>query len=179
SPDEAETPAAPEAQEVADPGAKELVIDETGDNEQDFDRLEAISKDWDDHFNEEHRLSRNGVDEESDKKHDAIQNMASRPQSLQEYLNEQLCLLELTPLQLNLVRYLIAHIAENSCLGRIDEDGRFHPCTLEELARDYDQPIAVDDLEESLAIVQRLDPPGVGARDLKECLLLQLTSETA
>src|SRR5262249_33858 len=44
---------------------------------------------------------------------------------------------------------------------------------------DYDQPIAVDDLEESLAIVQRLDPPGVGARDLKECLLLQLTSETA
>ena len=29
--------------------------------------------------------------------------------------------------------------------------------------------------EKTLAIVQRLDPPGVGARNLKECLLLQLT----
>src|SRR5687768_11998357 len=34
---------------------KELVIDENGDNEQDFDRLAAINEDWADHFNEEHR----------------------------------------------------------------------------------------------------------------------------
>ena len=31
-----------------------------------------------------------------------------------------------------------------------------------------------DDVEEALAVVQEFDPPGVGARDLKECLLLQL-----
>ena len=65
---------------------EELVIDDTGDNSIDFDRLEALSKDWEDQFNEEHRPSRNGMDEEGDKKHDAMQNMASRPQSLQEYL---------------------------------------------------------------------------------------------
>jgi RNA polymerase sigma-54 factor len=33
-------------------------------------------------------------------------------------------------------------------------------------------------LEEALHLVQKLDPPGVGARDLRECLLLQLTPET-
>src|SRR5262249_24090935 len=33
-------------------------------------------------------------------------------------------------------------------------------------------------IEEALHLVQTLDPPGVGARDLKECLLLQVTDET-
>src|SRR5690242_16432088 len=46
--------------EERDPGAGELVIDDRGSNEVDFDRLDAMSKDWDDHSNEEHRPSRNG-----------------------------------------------------------------------------------------------------------------------
>src|SRR5215467_13315248 len=40
------------AEDTRDPGAGELVIDESGSNELDFDRLEALSKDWEDHFNE-------------------------------------------------------------------------------------------------------------------------------
>src|SRR5262249_37324147 len=71
--------AAAAVDENRDPGAAELIIDEAGSNELDFDRLEALSKDWEDHFNEEHRPSRNSLDEEGDKKHDAMQNMASRP----------------------------------------------------------------------------------------------------
>src|ERR1700746_467203 len=43
---ETEAPAA----EERDPGSEELVIDESGDNELDFDRLEALSRDWEDHF---------------------------------------------------------------------------------------------------------------------------------
>src|SRR5262245_44359554 len=61
---------------------KELVIDDKGGNEEDFDRLLAINDDWSDHFNEEHRPSSNRLDEEGDKKHDAMVNMASRPESL-------------------------------------------------------------------------------------------------
>ena len=95
--DEDSTPTATPSRRPRDPGSKELVIDENGSNELDFDRLEALSKDWEDHFNEEHRPSRNGMDEEGDKKHDAMQNMASRPQSLQDYLNDQLAFLDLTP----------------------------------------------------------------------------------
>ncbi len=85
-----------ETDDAADP-ERELVIDETGNNELDFDRLEALNRDWEDHFNEGHRPSRNGIDEEGDKKHDAMQNMPSRPQSLQDYLNDQLAFLDITP----------------------------------------------------------------------------------
>src|SRR4051794_26125805 len=104
---------APAPEEASDPGAGELVIDETGSNELDFDRLEALSKDWEDHFNEEHRPSRSGLDEEGDKKHDAMQNMASRPQSLQDYLADQLAFLYIAAEQMKLVRYIIAYVDDN------------------------------------------------------------------
>src|SRR5262249_9788821 len=58
NPDEDEVAPAAEAK---DPAAEELVIDDKGDNEIDFDRLEALNRDWEDHFNEEHRPSRNGM----------------------------------------------------------------------------------------------------------------------
>src|SRR5207237_819146 len=109
----AEQAAAAAEEEARDPGAAELVIDDTGSNEEDFDRLEALARDWEDHFNEEHRPSRNSLDEEGDKKHDAMQNMASRPQSLQDYLNDQLAFLDTTPEQDKVLRHLIAHIDEN------------------------------------------------------------------
>src|SRR5919199_770747 len=109
-------------QELQENPVLELVIDETGDNQIDFDRLEALSRDWEDHFNEEHRPSRSGLDEEGDKKHDAMQNMPSRPQSLQDYLSDQLAFLDTTPEQLRLLRYLITHIDENGWLtASLDE----------------------------------------------------------
>src|SRR5579859_3974773 len=52
-----------EANDPATDPEQELVIDEK-DTELDFDRLEALSRDWEDHFNEEHRPSRNGIDVE-------------------------------------------------------------------------------------------------------------------
>src|SRR5436190_21140384 len=83
----------PERQDVADPRS-ELVIDERNGNQEDFDRLLEINRDWSDHFNEEHRPSSYRVYEEGDKKHDFEQNMASRPQSLHDNLAEQLSFLE-------------------------------------------------------------------------------------
>src|SRR5262249_41497285 len=69
--DEEPAEPAPDPAESVNP-EKELVIDDKGDNEQDFDRLLAINDDWGDHFNEEHRASSNRIDEETDKKHDAM-----------------------------------------------------------------------------------------------------------
>jgi RNA polymerase sigma-54 factor len=167
--EEGEVEVAPVAEpQAADDPEKELVIDPTGGSEQDFDRLEALSRDWEDHFNEEHRPSRNGLDEESDKKHDAMQNMPARPQSLHDYLSDQLGFLDATPEQLALVRFLITHIDDNGWLT----------VPLEEIARSYGQPVTIEQVEEALHLVQKLDPRGVGARDLRECLLLQLTPET-
>src|SRR5205807_885085 len=116
--EEGETAVATATQEEDDPAdrTQELVIDEKGDNELDFDRLDALYRDWEDHFNEEHRPSRNGLDEEGDKKHDAMQNMPSRPQSLQDYLGDQLTFLDCSAGQLRLIRFLITHIDENGYL---------------------------------------------------------------
>jgi RNA polymerase sigma-54 factor len=157
---------APVAEEPAPDPDGELVIDEN--NELDFNRLEALTKDYEEAFNEEHRPSRNGMDEEGDKKHDAMQNMPSRPQSLHEYLEEQLTFMELTPLQGELVRYLISHLDENGKLA----------VTLDEVEKDFKPAATMEEIEEALELVQKLDPPGVGFRDLKECLLLQLTPDT-
>jgi RNA polymerase sigma-54 factor len=167
------------AEEPRDYDSKELVIDSAGSNAEDFDRLEALNKDWENAFNEEHRPSRNGMDEEGDRKHDAMQNMASRPQSLQDYLNDQLAYLEITPEQNKLMRHVIAHIADTGYLGFLDEKDRFYPYMLEDVARTYKpEPATVEQVEEALHQVQKLDPPGIGARDLRECWLLQLTPET-
>jgi RNA polymerase sigma-54 factor len=64
----------------------------------------------------------------------------------------------------------VKEIAEN-IIGNLDENGYLTAST-EELAQDgkYSQ----EDLEEALAVVQEFDPIGVGTRDLRECLLLQL-----
>jgi RNA polymerase sigma-54 factor len=173
SPDDEATPEAEaaEAETAEETDAtnpeKELVIEDAGDNELDFDRLEALSRDWDS-FNEDHRPSRNGLDEEGDRKHDAMQNMPSRPQSLQDYLADQLAFLDATPAQARRVRFLITHIDKNGWLT----------VPLEDIARSYDEPVTVAELEEALRLIQKMDPPGIGARNISECLLLQLTPET-
>src|SRR5215475_12389719 len=58
-----------------------------------------------------------------------------------------------------------------SIIGNLDENG-YLTASAEELAQEgkYSQ----DDIEDAVAVVQDFDPIGVGARDLRECLLLQL-----
>jgi RNA polymerase sigma-54 factor len=170
-------PATDEEPEPA-PVAEEAAIDdpekalEFDGNEKDFDRLVAINEDWADHFNEEHRPSSNRIDEAVDKKHDAMVNMASRPQSLQDYLKDQLGFLDAPPRELEIFQALIAYI---------DERG-YVTTPLEDIARTLEAslvpPPSPAEMEAALTRLQKLDPPGVGARDTRECLLLQLTPET-
>jgi RNA polymerase sigma-54 factor len=166
-----------ERADPADP-RQELVIDDKGNGEEDFDRLEKINQDWMDHFNEEHRPSSNRIDEEGDKRHDFEQNMPSRPQSLQDYLTEQLSFLDYTPDVERLIRHVISNVSDIGWLGRMDEKNQFFPMPLEELASTYDLPVTVEQVEHALRLVQKLEPPGVAARDLAECLLLQVGPET-
>ena len=102
----------------------------------------------------------------------------SRPQSLQDYLNDQLAFVDVPDEQMALVRHVIAHINKIGYLGYTDENEHFHPFTTEDIARTFNDPTTSEQVEAALRIVQQLDPPGVGARDLKECLLLQVTPET-
>ncbi len=56
-------------------------------------------------------------------------------------------------------------------IGNINEDG-FLTCPLEDIAESISVP--TDEVERALTRVQSFDPTGVGARDLRECLLLQI-----
>jgi RNA polymerase sigma-54 factor len=143
---------------------RELVIDETTNNEEDFERLLKMDEEFPDHFEEHTRPSRNRVAEEEQRRHDAMANMAARPQSLQDYLHDQLGWFDLEPELRAMADRIIYNLDSNGYLqGRL-EDLLGPEATEKELAL----------AKQALAIVQRLDPPGVAARDLRECLLLQL-----
>ena len=160
------------------PAETETPAEATPENDPEFDRLEAFTRDWEDQINEEHRPSRNGLDDEGDKKHDAMQNMPSRPQSLQDYLNDQLTFIDTTPEQLRLLRFLITHVNEKGWLSASTEDITRSYNEHEDVVRLGRPPATLAQVEEALRIVQKMDPPGVGARDSRECLLIQLTPET-
>lgn len=160
-----------------------LKHDTSGDLE--FNRLDELNRDWDNHFNEEHRVSRGAMDEEGDRKLDAMANMANRPQSLQDHLAEQIGELDIDEAQRRLAKHICSFIDRTGYLGTRektgDEDGRdaFRAVPLAEVAQSYDLLATEEEVEEALTeIVHRLEPSGVGARDLKECLLLQLTPDT-
>src|SRR5215467_1192361 len=144
---------------------KELVVDEKKNNEEDFERLLQMDEEWPDHFEERSRPSATRVEEEGERKHDAMANASDRPESLNDYLHHQLSWFEIDPAVRQLCDRIIYNLDANGYLqGRLEDflDPTAPPAQLE-MAR------------QALAIVQKLDPPGVGARDLKECLLLQLT----
>jgi RNA polymerase sigma-54 factor len=66
-------------------------------------------------------------------------------------------------------------------VGNIEEDGylrRELDLIVDDLAFNYNITTSVPELEKALKLLQSFDPPGVGARNLQECLLLQLERKT-
>lgn len=158
-----------------------LKHDDTGDLE--FARMDEINRDWEDHFNEEHRPSRAAAEEIGDKKLEAMQNLASSPMSLHDHLADQLPYLDLTRDQLALTAFVITNLDDNGYLVAHDAESRkVLPISFDDLVSGYamatGRTTTVMDVEEALYVVQKLDPAGVGARDSKECLLLQVGGET-
>lgn len=166
--DEKFNPEAPLKHDAQDPGA-----------ELEFKRLEALDRDWDGMFNEdEHRPSRAALDELGDRKLDAMQNIVERPQSLQDHLAEQLADLELNDDDKALALHIISFVDRTGYVGRRNEKDEFLPTSLLEIASTFTPPTTPDRVERVLHTVQQLDPPGVAARDLRECLVLQVTDDT-
>ncbi len=159
-----------------DPGDAPAIDERPDESSTDFNKLDVFERGLDEPLYEDHRPSRSFIDEAGERKMDAMANAPSRPQSLQDYLEEQLAYIEAPEDELELVRYVIAHIDARGYLNaKVPKDTD----PLVELARCY-TPRQVDreDVEDALMTIQKLDPPGVGARDLKECLLLQIDFET-
>ncbi|MEK6237482.1 MAG: RNA polymerase sigma-54 factor, partial [Planctomycetales bacterium] len=158
--EERENPDAPTQEET------ELVVDENH-KEDDFDRLDRLvnlSEEWDEHFEGNNRPSANRMQEDADRKHDAMANLTSRPQTLQDYLCDQLAWFDIDPPMRKMTERIIYNLSSTGYLQG----------TLENLLDPNAGPEDAALAQAALKLVQHLDPPGVGARNLRECLLMQL-----
>lgn len=90
-----------------------------------------------------------------------IEQIADKAFSLEEQLLSQLNLRKFSKLQLSILKYLMQYI---------DENGYFRG-DIAEIAKE--RKVSTELVEESLAIIQGLEPAGVGARSLQECLRIQ------
>ena len=92
-------------------------------------------------------------------------------ESLNKYLLQQLGLRDLSERHVKIAEYIIGNIDDNGYLRR----------DLSAIADDLIFQAGLDvteqDIEEVLSVIQDFEPVGVGARDLQECLLLQLTKQ--
>jgi RNA polymerase sigma-54 factor len=93
-------------------------------------------------------------------------NSDRQDQTLQDLLAEQLALAHLSPIDMAIARVLIDAISDDGYLQ--DDLATIRDSLLPEI----DAPIA--QIDKILATVQALEPAGIGARSLSECLLLQL-----
>ncbi|HEV7487077.1 MAG TPA: RNA polymerase factor sigma-54 [Thermoanaerobaculia bacterium] len=91
-----------------------------------------------------------------------IENTLTRPPNLTDHLAWQLGMSDSSPAVKEIGAFII---------GNIDEDGYLRATTDEIVAAGSYDPA---DVEKAISVIQSLDPIGVGARDLRECLLLQL-----
>lgn len=107
-----------------------------------------------------------GYNESSGSEDDDYQPQAEQPANLRVYLTGQVALMHLSDRDRQLVGLLI---------DSLDDEG-YLPQSLEEIAAMLPPELAVEPEELSIALkhLQHLDPPGVGARNLAECLSLQL-----
>lgn len=153
------------SQEASAETPAEVTPDASSD-EFDFQRLDELDEEWQDYF---YPYGRQSSADDEDPKFEAMQNTADRPASLQEHLLAQYRLTD-SPAELSgIAEYIICNIDDNGYLR--------YP--LEELVGSFDGEATGEQAEEALKVIQSLDPPGVGARSLKECLLLQLDPDDA
>ncbi len=159
-----------------------------------FERLERMSREMDLDAGDlpYGRAARN--DGERDAKLDAMANTESRTESLRDSLTRQWSLIETDDVVRAAGEVLIDWMDDDGYLRLESEhrpgngDGETHEVTplimqrdpdemqrlMEEMAYSRNPPIEMPILETALSLIQTLEPPGVGARDLTECLLIQL-----
>jgi RNA polymerase sigma-54 factor len=102
----------------------------------------------------------------------SFENFLAKPQTLTDHLEWQLGLATVEDNIRLACHSIIGNLNEDGYLLAVDETGREVPITLEEIAESGEHTL--EDVIKALEVVQHFDPPGVAARDLRECLLIQL-----
>ena len=153
---------ATDAESIEDAKPAAEPIDETKklDFRKEFEILARLDDEWRDYFFQKDEARPYTADDAERRKYffDSI------PQSisLQEHLMRQLALAELTDNDRRLGELLV---------GSINDDG-YLTGSIDDIVATA--PVEHDHLQNILSVIQDFDPPGIGARDLRECLALQL-----
>ncbi len=153
---------------------QELVVGEnTPDGAEDFERLSTLESSMPDSFeNQYSSAQRPRSGEDRDRKMDAMANVQARSESLQEQLLQQWTFAEVTP--------EVGALGER-LIGYLENDGLFHTSEadmLTDLAALPELKVTPELITEAIEALQHwLDPPGLAARTVKECLLIQVDSQ--
>ena len=149
-------------------GAEE---DEFGDNEEDDydDDFEDDKDDFDinDYLDDDSRDYKTSVSNKGKDEEDKVIPLSSG-RSFQERLTTQLHMLDINDKQFLIADTLIGNLDESGYLNREIE------AIVDDLAFSANVSATEAEIEEILMLIQELDPAGVGARNLKECLLIQI-----
>lgn len=144
---------------------RELVVQDSQSNTEDFERLANMDSDMPDSFDDFKRSS-NRMQEAQDRQHDLMANALERPESLNDYLDHQLAEMDIDS--------DIERLAQRIVSTLDARNGGYFRTSLRDLLPADHSSEDFKRAEEALAVVQLLDPPGIAARDLRECLLNQL-----
>ncbi|MDY4881074.1 MAG: RNA polymerase sigma-54 factor, partial [Muribaculaceae bacterium] len=93
--------------------------------------------------------------------------------SIIDFLNDQIAERDLSPRQQAIAKYIIGNIDDNGYLQRSIEE------ICDDLVFQVGMDVSDNDVKEVLQMVHDLEPAGIAAADLRECLLLQLERRTA
>lgn len=145
---------------------KELVVDNDHDNQEDFERLQNMISELPNTFDESFRRSANRMQDDADRRHDLMANAVSRPESLNDFLLHQLAEMDIDD--------RVEQIAERIISTLDARDGGYLRTPLVDLLPAGHGPEDLKLAETALAVVQSLEPTGIAARSLSECLLMQI-----
>ncbi len=157
---QAADPAEPPADLAFDPAEEKIPSESVDDFQVEFDRLVQLDQEWREHFSQANTPNRASVEDEE--KRQFMFDSLVAPTSLHELLAEQLRDTNLVESQRQLAEWLI---------GNIDDYG-YLKASLEEMSLATGK--SPEELLEVLRVIQTFEPAGVSARDLRECLMLQL-----
>ena len=164
--------------EIADtstPGEheQELRFGEEGTDCDEFSLAEEFARNYDDTIDEAPIRSQNWLEDQQAYIADTFANIAEPAETLQSHLERQLDWLDISESVRTAALWIIHNL----------EPSGYFTLSLEEWPTGVDPDIEDEgdifsltqaDFEDALAIIQRFEPVGVGAKDLRECLLLQI-----
>ena len=157
-----ETSAAEASGEEAETGLSDDGAGEPDENfDEEFARLAELDDEWRDYFRQSGSFRKYSLEDEDKRRF--METSITRPESLQDHLLAQLSIAAADEKEKRIGELIVGNIDENGYLrSSVDELAEMASCPQ-------------DEVEGVLAKVQAFHPVGVGARDLRECLLIQLS----